>query len=1195
MRAAPKEYRYLVRKDRGEGAPPSIEDEYSLAELAGRMVVRDERRNRYLLFESSAEGLRWCAEAPESERSFHEVVFDAPQRLKFDIDAPSHKLSHDAAAEIRAIMDRLIEAILDEFYEAYYGHVPAPLGRAGLAVTDSCGATPAGIKYSYHIVVVPHYVANCEEAREFTARVIERLPPAMRPYVDPDVNKRIQNFRLAGSAKLGSGRYKLATQAAAELFGTAAGAMPHELLVRAPVGAPTLPRVYGQGGARVEEAPMSLSDAAVSAVLDLAAREGVTAGHIFSEVRGTLLCFTREAPTHCRLCGETHHHDNSLMLGVDRGAADGAPRQVVELCRQARGRRRVVGEVVVPEGGGLRGAPAGGAPAAKAAAGLAGVIARHIDRLRAGADPHEPNAFERLPAAQCTIYAEPAMRPYGLEGTLAVRAQMSLGKTKELRGLLERHFPAGGLAPSRIVFATFRQTFTAAVKAQFPTFEVYSDVKGLLRSPRLIVQVESLHRLHKGAGPAPVDLLILDEVESILAQFNSGLHRHFGASFAVFQWLLATARHVVCMDANLGDRTYNMLAQLRPAHPPHFHWNRYARAAEDTYHFTADHGAWLGRLYGGLRAGQRVVVPTNSVTEARVLAEAIRREFPAKRVLLYTSETPPSEKALHFGDVHTFWGGDTDAVIFSPTITAGLSHEQAHFDALYGYFTDGSCDVETCRQMLGRVRSLRTREHHICLRATGATLPATTAQISRLVHSSRAALYRDVSSAALWFEYDPAAEGGIRFYESPYYGLWLETQRINNLSRNDFARRFISQVADTGARIEAFSAPDGGEAGGALLLAHGHARTSLHDARCEAVAAAADLSGEEADGVRELLRGQQDVPPPLRFGYEKYQLREWYSWHGRPIDPGFVRDYQKPGTRRVYRNLCLLTEGRTVGESLDLMRRRELAHYEHTMDTRNEGRDLIRHKTAYVFQAHRIAVWALQLCGYACITDPSAVPEDALAEKLCSALPELVRAAPGIAYEFEMAAPKFERVGHDYGCDGDRVRFLGRMLRALNPIFRRMYGLQVRRAPKLATYSLGPNATGKLFSFGVADAGRPHIPSQLESHAGHPLQRIPAFPDDLPAAATPRPLSALGAAYDAHEPFGGDLSPDASYDELDLLGLFGAGAGAAPEAADDLDLLALFGAGAGALHLEDPEAILRSIMCGDGLVIASGVPHVVPG
>ena len=282
----PDVFRFLVQKERSS-AHPSVEDRYKIQDLVSRPVVRDEYNNRYLVFESRAECLEWSANTPEPERCFHEVVFGRlPQRLKFDVDAPSHKLDalclcaeppppaeddplaillggdfkdvqpretsahiddpirRERESKFHTIVDQLIEAILDELYVAYHGVEDLLPSRGDLVIADSSGGTPLGVKYSFHILVLPYFVANNEEAREFTARVLERLPPPVRAFVDPDVNKKTQNFRHAGSAKPGSGRYKHAARDVARAFGTAEDVPLQDLFVTAPCGARILPRIY---------------------------------------------------------------------------------------------------------------------------------------------------------------------------------------------------------------------------------------------------------------------------------------------------------------------------------------------------------------------------------------------------------------------------------------------------------------------------------------------------------------------------------------------------------------------------------------------------------------------------------------------------------------------------------------------------------------------------------------------------------------------------------------------------------------------------------------------------------------------------------------------------------------------------------------------------------------------------------------
>jgi hypothetical protein len=291
---------------------------------------------------------------------------------------------------------------------------------------------------------------------------------------------------------------------------------------------------------------------------------------------------------------------------------------------------------------------------------------------------------------------------------------MGCGKTKALRDYLNIHF-TDDIFPQTIRFLTFRQTFAKSLKGAFGDFLLYSDINGDINNThkRVIIQVESLHRLVINSYLSNgVNLLILDEVESILAQFNSGLHRHFNAAFAIFQWMIANADKVICIDANLSERTINTLKRMRPKHDIYYHNNIFKKEIDNIYKLTNNNTQWLSLMFTYLQNDKRVVLPTNSISEAKIYKQLIEESFPNKKIQLYSSEMLISEKNEHFSDVERYWS-NLDVLIYTPTCSAGISFELDHFDVVFAYMTDGSCDVETCRQMLMRVRNVKSKTYYI--------------------------------------------------------------------------------------------------------------------------------------------------------------------------------------------------------------------------------------------------------------------------------------------------------------------------------------------------------------------------------------------------------------------------------------------------------------------------------------------------
>lgn len=1010
--------------------------------VRGALIVRDEGVSPpvYRLFPCVGDFWKWYG--PLDQKHVHEVVFRyMPQRFKFDIDAAPEKL-HAAGLTGQEVLNAITEMVIDVFALRYQ----VAMTRDDIAVFDSCGKD----KVSYHLVTREYMAADSEEAKSFTAQVIEELnhsAPEVVGFLDPGVNKSTQNFRIIGSCKKGSTRTKNAVRAE-----------DCKLLVTHPANC----QVLGcSSGANAKAAALpDACEADVQAALALVREAGLHNAHVFDKCVGPLLTFRRTRPSHCTICDRRHDNDNTLMV-MCRPCENDGDMQFVELCRRAPKKSRLLSSpVFCGDGSGLE---------------------RRVRAIQAG--EYNPRAsedvlFETLPMAQKTIYTEDSMREYERVPTLAVKAQMKCGKTRALRAYLNKYYPAASsdnaLGKPTIRFLTFRKTFSDHVKQMFPEFAIYSDSSGVITDPMAIVQIESLHRLAAPVGFAAeesADLVIMDEVESILEQFDSGLHNNLSKSFAIFQWLMQTARHVVCMDANLSDRTFRVLQRLRGHAQPHLHWNQVQKAGGETCRVTTSPGEWHHSLNSSLAAGRRIVVACNSLREAQGVRDLVVAKYPHLRHKLYSSKTLQSEKEAHLADVHKHWG-ELDVLIYTPTISAGVSFELEHFDELFCYFSDRSCGVEVCRQMMARVRNLRLKRQTVCIKAARNFLPTSPKQIEAKVMRSRGLLVASATSGCQ-FEYDPAT-GSVRPYVSPYFHLWIENRRMENLSRNDFARRFVDQVAATGARVEML-VEDGGGAELTIKAAAMDRKAILHaldEKERRDIANAEELEPEEVYILREARREQRDVTAEEQLSLQKANLRDLYDWNGR-ITPEFVRELNMPKVKAWFRNLCQITSRESVELALNDISQREFVRFRDSnpppgaKDTSVEESLDLQHK--YVHNKHRLAIWLICLCGFLSINDTRRLTAVHVLTRLSFALPVLERLAPSLETEFDVRCKKVLNAKDDSQTREKNA------LRLINSIVRGFYGLEVK-LDKEENACLVPVKDAQCFW----KSDRPQIPSKLK-------------------------------------------------------------------------------------------------------------------
>jgi hypothetical protein len=245
----------------------------------------------------------------------------------------------------------------------------------------------------------------------------------------------------------------------------------------------------------------------------------------------------------------------------------------------------------------------------------------------------------------------------GSTKAVAIRSPMGTGKTTLLDRVLTRlretaataaaaaAMGSGGAtgaataAPGKpentnVLVLTYRQTlaYEQLRKLQPHGFVNYLDVPkdapfhNRNKYPRVICQIESLRRV---AGPsglaglhAQFDLVVIDEVESVLRHFCSPT---VGSPYSTLELLIEIiqgARRLVVLDAFLGDATHDFLKKIGVS-------NRVVINAHQspprTFRFTNHEAAWLARIVQDLADDKNIVLASLStqliykVTAARPL------------------------------------------------------------------------------------------------------------------------------------------------------------------------------------------------------------------------------------------------------------------------------------------------------------------------------------------------------------------------------------------------------------------------------------------------------------------------------------------------------------------------------------------------------------------------------------------------
>lgn len=318
------------------------------------------------------------------------------------------------------------------------------------------------------------------------------------------------------------------------------------------------------------------------------------------------------------------------------------------------------------------------------------------------------------------VYSEPYVKSLPLKAydTIVLGSHLGTGKTTQIKAAIRT---LGSKA--RILIVSARRSFTHHMYGELRVdgFESYMNVwRSLAAVPRLIIQVESLWKL--GSGFHGYDLVILDEVESILHQFHSIQTNgdNLICNHEIFERCVTGARALIAADAFLSDRTFALIAELRnPRNTVYIQntWQPYKRQAIRLRGIERDRrcaniGGFRERIVDALKAGKKIVVIWTSKRRGHEFVENVLKKWtdgPTPTYKFYSSDSTAEEQET-LSNVATHWA-PIQCLMMTTSITIGINYDMkeaaVQFDEAFLYATSASALPRDIAQALLRVRKLK--------------------------------------------------------------------------------------------------------------------------------------------------------------------------------------------------------------------------------------------------------------------------------------------------------------------------------------------------------------------------------------------------------------------------------------------------------------------------------------------------------
>ena len=307
--------------------------------------------------------------------------------------------------------------------------------------------------------------------------------------------------------------------------------------------------------------------------------------------------------------------------------------------------------------------------------------------------------------------------------TFLIKSRLGSGKSTQIINSILRQLEKNHTI--RILVLSPRKTFAYSIcgdlnKAHLD-FECYLETKDLNQTQKLVCQMESLFKLQRD-----YDILIADEIVSCLTQLSSRTTMKNNIQQVVehFQRIYNNSKLAILADAFIDPKTHQFVKDMGLlTHRKLYYTNNINKPEKRTavqYHSKTTPEKKIipalqiltEHLFNQLKLGKKCAFFCASKQSALKIKEAylLDTQLPNDQLKIYTSASDSED----LKNVNESWYGKS-LVIFTSTITVGVSFSRHWFDLLYCYSSCMSSLVRDVFQGLKRARHIKDKTLHFAL------------------------------------------------------------------------------------------------------------------------------------------------------------------------------------------------------------------------------------------------------------------------------------------------------------------------------------------------------------------------------------------------------------------------------------------------------------------------------------------------
>lgn len=299
---------------------------------------------------------------------------------------------------------------------------------------------------------------------------------------------------------------------------------------------------------------------------------------------------------------------------------------------------------------------------------------------------------------------------------LGIKSAIGTGKTTLIRNYIKNN------PDKKILILVHRisliDNFSIALsELGFYRYDELVNPSELKECDKLLVTVDSLHKLGNNDLLKNYDLLFVDEVDQVLTHLVSGgteIKKNRYNTTDILRALISISKNTILASATLSNYEINFIKELCALRDKNiFSINNNYNTRNQTIRKYEDKNTILEKIHNAINSNKKIAIASNSIEEIKSLTEALNTKFPNKKIESITSENIKRQKQLITKLVNSNDDLDIDVLLYSPSLGTGFDISRVYFDDIFLVATSSKdLSAEDLMQLVGRIRNPKSNTIH---------------------------------------------------------------------------------------------------------------------------------------------------------------------------------------------------------------------------------------------------------------------------------------------------------------------------------------------------------------------------------------------------------------------------------------------------------------------------------------------------